>query len=317
LSEVFEHVPVLPAEAVEWLTPALSDSGPLVDCTVGGGGHAEAFLQALPELMVVGIDRDSEALEAAADRLRGFGDRVRFVKSNFADIADVLGELGYEQVGAFLYDLGVSSPQLGRAGRGFGYRPGFALDMRMDQSSARKASDIVNNYSETALNDIIFRYGEERFARRISRAIVKRRASEPFTDAGDLAEVVKAAIPAATRRTGPHPARRTFQALRIETNEELKSLETALGASVDLLRPGGRIAVMSYHSLEDRIVKRTFREAAQGCICPRDVPVCVCGHRARLKVLTPKAIRPSEQELAVNPRAGSARMRVATKLEAA
>lgn len=317
MSHDFEHVPVLLAEAVEWLTPALTDSGPLVDCTVGGGGHSEAFLQALPELTVVGIDRDSEALEAAAERLHRFENRVTFVKSNFAEIADVLKELGHEQVGAFLYDLGVSSPQLGRADRGFGYRPGFALDMRMDQSSVRKAADIVNNYSETELNDIIFRYGEERFARRVSRAIVQRRAEQPFTDAGDLAEVVKAAIPAATRRTGPHPARRTFQAIRIETNQELQSLESSLDSSVDLLRPGGRIAVMSYHSLEDRIVKHAFREAAQGCICPRDVPVCVCGRTPKLKLLTSRAIRPAESELAVNPRADSARMRVAMKLEAA
>jgi 16S rRNA (cytosine1402-N4)-methyltransferase len=317
VSELFEHVPVLLAEAVEWLTPALSDGGPLVDCTVGGGGHSEAFLEALPGLMVVAIDRDSEALEAAAGRLDRFGKAVRFVKSNFADIGDVLRELGHEQVGAFLYDLGVSSPQLGRAGRGFGYRPGFALDMRMDRSSAPKAADIVNNYSETELSDIIFRYGEERFARRIAHAIVQRRAKQSFTDAGDLAEVVKAAIPAATRRTGPHPARRTFQAIRIETNQELESLESALDSSIDLLRPGGRIAVMSYHSLEDRIVKNSFREASQGCICPRDVPVCVCGHRASLKVLTSKAIRPGEHELEVNPRADSARMRVAMKLEAA
>jgi 16S rRNA (cytosine1402-N4)-methyltransferase len=317
VSEPFEHVPVLLAEAVEWLTPALSDGGPLVDCTVGGGGHSEAFLEAVPGLTVVAIDRDSEALEAAARRLDRFGEAVRFVKANFADIGDVLRGLGHEQVGALLYDLGVSSPQLGRAGRGFGYRPGFALDMRMDQSSATKAADIVNNYSETELSDIIFRYGEDRFARRIAHAIVQRRAQRSFTDAGDLAEVVKAAIPAATRRTGPHPARRTFQAIRIETNQELESLEKALDSSIDLLRPGGRIAVMSYHSLEDRIVKNTFREAAQGCICPRDVPVCVCGHRASLKVLTSKAIRPGEHEVEVNPRADSARMRVAVKLEAA
>jgi 16S rRNA (cytosine1402-N4)-methyltransferase len=305
------------AEAVEWLSPALDDSGPLVDCTVGGGGHSEAFLEALPGLTVVAIDRDTEALEAAAGRLSRFGNRVRFVKSNFAGIEDVLEELGHEQVGAFLYDLGVSSPQLGRADRGFGYRPGFALDMRMDQSAARNAADIVNNYSETELIDIIFRYGEERFARRIARAIVRRRAERMFTDAGDLAEVVKAAIPAATRRTGPHPARRTFQALRIETNQELESLASALDSSIDLLRTGGRVAVMSYHSLEDRLVKQAFREAAQGCICPRDVPVCVCNRHPKVKVLTGKPIRPSEQELAVNPRADSARMRVAMKLEAA
>jgi 16S rRNA (cytosine1402-N4)-methyltransferase len=317
LGERFEHVPVLLSEVVEWLAPALKDAGPLVDCTVGGGGHSEAFLQRFPELEVVAIDRDADALAAAAGRLERFEGRVRFVKSNFADIAEVLREQGHAEVAAFLYDLGVSSPQLDRAERGFGYRSGFALDMRMDRDSSRKAADIVNKYSESELADIIFRYGEERFARRIAHAITRRRARQPFADAGDLSEVVKSAIPAATRRTGPHPARRTFQALRIETNSELESLSAALESSVDLLRIGGRIVVLSYHSLEDRIVKQAFREAAQGCICPRDVPVCTCGRQPKLKVMTPKPIRPSEQERSANPRSDSARMRVALKLEAA
>jgi 16S rRNA (cytosine1402-N4)-methyltransferase len=317
VNEGFGHTPVLLAEVLEWLAPALAGQGPLVDCTVGGAGHSEAFLQALPELSVVAIDRDAEALRAAKQRLERFGDRVAFVKSNFAEIGDVLSDNGYREVAAILFDLGVSSPQLDRRERGFGYRPGFPLDMRMDRESRLTAADVVNNYSENELSRVIARYGEERFARRIARAIVERRETRPFDDAGDLAEVVKAAIPAATRRTGPHPARRTFQALRIETNAELESLERALDWAIDLHRTGGRVAVLSYHSLEDRIVKQSFRDAARGCICPRDVPVCVCGRRPKLQILTPKPVRPSEGEVARNPRSDSARMRVAEKLEAA
>jgi 16S rRNA (cytosine1402-N4)-methyltransferase len=313
----FRHVPVLSGPALEWLTPALSGGGPLVDCTLGAGGHSEAFLSALPDLVVIGIDRDRDALEAAERRLEPFGSRMRLVQTNFADIEQAARGEGYEQVGAILYDLGVSSPQLDRAERGFGFRSGFPLDMRMDQEADLKAQDIVNNYSEDRLVDIIFRYGEEKFARRIARAIVLRRAVQPFEEASDLAEVVKTAIPAATRRTGPHPARRTFQALRIETNAELESLERSLTTAVDLLRPGGRVAVISYHSLEDRIAKQTFRTAAEGCTCPKDMPICVCGKSPRVKVLTNRPVRPDEQETARNPRSDSARMRVAEKVREA
>jgi 16S rRNA (cytosine1402-N4)-methyltransferase len=313
----FRHVPVLSGPALEWLTPALTGEGPLVDCTLGAGGHSEAFLRALPDLVVIGIDRDRDALEAAQRRLEPFGSRMRLVQTNFADIEQAARGEGYEQVGAILYDLGVSSPQLDRAERGFGFRSGFPLDMRMDQEADLKAQDIVNNYSEDRLVDIIFRYGEEKFARRIARAIVLRRAVKPFEEASDLAEVVKTAIPAATRRTGPHPARRTFQALRIETNAELESLERSLTTAVDLLRPGGRVAVISYHSLEDRIAKQTFRTAAEGCTCPKDMPICVCGKSPRVKVLTNRPVRPDEQETARNPRSDSARMRVAEKVREA
>jgi 16S rRNA (cytosine1402-N4)-methyltransferase len=264
--------------------------------------------------VVIGIDRDPEALAAARDRLSRFGPRMRLVRSNFADLDKAARSEGYEQVGAILYDLGVSSPQLDRPDRGFGFRSGFSLDMRMDQEAELKAQDIVNNYSESRLSDILFRYGEERFARRVARAIVQRRAVRPFEDAGDLAEVVRSAIPAATRRTGPHPARRTFQGLRIETNQELESLEISLDKALDLLRPGGRVAVISYHSLEDRIAKHKFRDAAEGCICPKDLPVCMCGRTPRIKVLTHRPVRPTEQEAAENPRSDSARMRVAEKL---
>lgn len=310
----FRHVPVLSGPALEWLTPALTGEGPLIDCTLGAGGHSEVFLGALPDLVVIGIDRDRDALEAAERRLSPFGSRIRLVQANFADIEQAARGVGYEQVGAILYDLGVSSPQLDRAERGFGFRSGFPLDMRMDQEADLKAEDIVNNYSEDRLVDIIFRYGEEKFARRIARAIVLRRALQPFEEASDLAQVVKTAIPAATRRTGPHPARRTFQALRIETNAELESLERSLATAVDLLRPGGRVAVISYHSLEDRIAKQTFRAAAEGCTCPKDLPICVCGKSPRVKVLTNRPVRPDEQETARNPRSDSARMRVAEKM---
>lgn len=310
----FRHVPVLSGPALDWLTPALEGPGPLVDCTLGAGGHSEAFLEALPDLVVIGIDRDRDALEAAGRRLKPYGNRMRLVQANFADIEQAARGEGYEQVGAILYDLGVSSPQLDRAERGFGFRSGFPLDMRMDQKADLKAQDIVNNYSEDRLVDIIFRYGEEKFARRVARAIVLRRAVQPFEEASDLAEVVKTAIPAATRRTGPHPARRTFQALRIETNAELESLERSLATAVDLLRPGGRVAVISYHSLEDRIAKQAFRAAAQGCSCPKDLPICVCGKSPRVKVLTNRPVRPDEKETARNPRSDSARMRVAEKI---
>ncbi|MGQ0678068.1 MAG: 16S rRNA (cytosine(1402)-N(4))-methyltransferase RsmH [Actinomycetota bacterium] len=310
----YSHVPVMAEEVRDLLGPALVEGGPLVDCTVGGGGHSAVFLEQWPELSVVGIDRDREALAAAGERLARFGNRVLLVHSNFSGIAEVVRRLGHEQVAAILYDLGVSSVQLDRADRGFGYRSGFALDMRMDRSEHQPASDIVNNYSEKQLIDILFRFGEERFARRIARAIVSRRARRPFSDGGDLAEVVKTAIPAATRRTGPHPARRTFQALRIETNRELEALDQALASTAGLLRTGGRIAVISYHSLEDRIVKESFRSLAQGCVCPREVPICVCGRTPELRILTRKPVRPGELERAANPRSDSARLRVAERL---
>lgn len=314
----FAHTPVLVAEAVEWLRPALEPDGLLVDCTLGGGGHAEAFLEVLPDLEIIGIDRDDEALAVAARRLARFGKRFRRTKSNFAQIGEVVGRHGYEEVAAVLYDLGASTAQLRRPYRGFGYRGGFALDMRMDQSTASPdAADIVNNYSEARLADILFSYGEERFSRRIARAIVARRATRPFLDAGDLAEVVRGAIPAATRRTGPHPARRTFQALRIETNQELESLQRSLEQAVEVVRPGGRIAAISYHSLEDRIVKRTFRDFARGCICPPDLPHCACGREPQLALLTPRPVCPGPEEMEANPSSQSARMRVAEKRAAA
>ncbi|MEA2500571.1 MAG: rRNA (cytosine1402-N4)-methyltransferase, partial [Actinomycetota bacterium] len=313
----FQHVPVLVAEVVRELSPAFAGSpaGTFVDCTLGGGGHAEALLAALGGATLVGLDRDPEALAAARGRLARFGDRVTLVHRRFGELAAVLEEVGARDVRGILYDLGVSSPHLDRPARGFGFRSGGPLDMRMDPAQALTAADVVNGYSEAALASVLSRWGEERFARRIAGAIARRRTQRPFADTADLADVVKDAIPAATRRTGPHPARRTFQALRIEVNDELGELETTLPQAIEALRPGGRVAVISYHSLEDRLVKRTFADAAAGCRCPRDLPVCVCGARASLRVVTRKPLRPGAEEIEANPRASSAMLRVAERLE--
>lgn len=310
----FEHTPVLLEEVVEWLTPGAAVLDVLVDCTVGGGGHSEALLDAVPVLRSIGIDRDEEALDAARVRLARFAGRVRLLKADFRDVSSIAREAGHESAGAVLFDLGVSSPQLDRAYRGFRYRGDAPLDMRMDRSAPLRAEDVVNTYSESRLAGIIARYGEERFARRVARAIAERRRRRTFTRAEDLAEVVREAIPAATRRRGPHPARRTFQAIRIEVNQELASLEASLPEAVGLLVPGGRIAVIAYHSLEDRIVKTTFAGLARGCRCPADLPICVCGRQADLRVLTRKPVRPDPSEVEANPRSRSARLRVAERL---
>lgn len=311
------HRPVLLREVVSWLGPALGDNSPLVDCTVGGGGHSEAFLERFPSLRLIGIDRDSQALRASKRRLERFGPRVVLVKRNFSELAEVLREFGHNSAGAVFYDLGVSSYQLDRPERGFQFRAGSPLDMRMDIDLHQTAADLVNNYSESELNRLIANYGEERFASRIAKAIVRRRDRRPFTDGADLADVIKEAIPAATRRSGPHPARRTFQALRIEVNDELTSLRDSLKAAVEIVEPGGRIGAISYHSLEDRIVKGTFRDFSAGCVCPRDFPVCRCETKAKLRVLTRRPVRPAAEERAGNPRSDSARMRVAEALAVA
>ena len=314
--EGFRHVPVLATEVVRALTgpQGAAAQGTFVDCTVGGGGHAEALLAAATAISLVGIDRDPAALAAARRRLERFGGRYRLLHRRFGQLAAVLEEVGARKVRGVLYDLGVSSPHLDDPGRGFSFRSEGPLDMRMDPTQALTAADVVNTSTEAELASLIARWGEERHARRIARAIVHRRARRPFASTTDLAEVVVGAIPAAARRSGPHPARRTFQALRIEVNDELKELEASLPQAIEALDPGGRIAVISYHSLEDRIVKRTFADGAAGCTCPRDLPVCVCGARARLRVITRRPIRPGPEELEANPRSSSARLRVAERL---
>jgi 16S rRNA (cytosine1402-N4)-methyltransferase len=305
------HVPVLAEEVAQALLPGLEHGGVLVDATLGRAGHALRLLEASSAFELVGIDRDPDALEAARAYLSPHSSRVRLVRDDFKNLASVLERLGIAEVAGVLLDLGVSSPQLDEAHRGFSYRVRGPLDMRMDPTAGATAYDVVNNYSSKDLAEVLRRYGEERFARRIAAAIEHAR---PIEDTVTLAEVVKQAIPAATRRTGGHPAKRTFQALRIEVNKELDALETVLPDAVQVLRQGGRLAVLSYHSGEDRIVKRFLAAGAEGCTCPPDFPVCVCGASASLRLVNRKPLRPRPDELARNPRAASVRLRVAEKL---
>lgn len=305
------HVPALEREVLSWLMPALSSGGVVVDATVGGGGHAQSLLAAVSGVKLLGIDRDGDAIEAARGRLAGYFGRVTLIQGRFSELERVVRSRTDGRVEAVLYDLGVSSPQLDLADRGFGFRSDGPLDMRMDRTDDLSAQKVVNTYSESRLADIIARYGEEKFARRIAHAIVAKR---PISTTSELREVVRSAIPAAARRRGPHPARRTFQALRIEVNRELEELEASLPQAIEVLDPGGRMAVIAYHSLEDRIVKRALRDAARGCRCPVDLPVCVCGRNADVRVLTKKPVRPSRAEVESNPRADSARLRVAMRL---
>lgn len=309
-----DHQPVLAAEVVELLVPALEHGGVVVDATLGRGGHAARLLEAAPGVELVGIDRDDVALEASRANLEAFSDRVRYARGNFAELPALLERLGVASARGVLLDLGVSSPQLDEPERGFSFRVAGPLDMRMDPLRDLSADTVVNSYEEPELARVIGRYGEERFARRIARAIVNAR---PVKDTLRLAEIVRDAIPAATRRTGPHPARRTFQAIRIEVNDELRSLERVLPAVTDALEPGGRVAVISYHSLEDRIVKRYFVEEARGCVCPPTFPICTCGAEARLRVLTRKPVTPEPHEIESNPRASAAKLRAAERIEAA
>jgi 16S rRNA (cytosine1402-N4)-methyltransferase len=309
-----EHVPVLVESVVDLLLPALEGGGLVVDATLGRAGHARRILEAAPASQLVGIDRDPVALEASRANLAPYSDRVRLVGDDFANLAAVLERLGNPPLRGVLFDLGVSSPQLDDARRGFGFRADGPLDMRMDPGQRLSADEVVNTYSEERLETLLRRYGEERFARRIARAIGRAR---PIHTTGELAELVRNAIPAAARRRGPHPARRTFQAIRIEVNDELGALQRALPDAVDALEPGGRIAVVAYHSLEDRIVKQTFTKESRGCVCPPDFPVCRCGAQARIRILTRRPIRPPAEEVSSNPRSASARLRAAQRIGAA
>lgn len=306
----FSHNPVMVTEVVDAFAPV--PAGLLVDGTVGGGGHAGALLEARRDSVVLGLDRDAEAVAAAGERLSGYGARAVIRQSGFEDMAEVVASpevaaLGLAVVGV-LFDLGVSSWQLDEPGRGFTYRADAPLDMRMDRSQAMSARDVVNGYEEAELARVIARYGEERFARKIARAIVAHR---PVETTAELAEVVRSAIPAATRRTGPHPARRTFQAIRIEVNGELEHLHAGLDAAFSVLAPGGRLAVLSYHSLEDRIVKERFMAWSSRPPVPRGLPVTgIPGEPPPARLVTRGAARPTEAEIAANPRAESARFRV-------
>ena len=311
------HVPVLLERVVALLDPAIADRpAVVVDATLGMGGHAEALLTAYPQLRLVGLDRDPEALRRSTARLAPYADRLSTHHVVYDEIAAVLADLGIDRVDGVVMDLGVSSLQLDEADRGFAYAQDAPLDMRMDPTRGRTAGEVVNTYSAAELTRVLKVYGEERFAARVAAAIVKRRDSGPLTSSAELADLVRTAIPAATRRTGGHPAKRTFQALRIEVNGELEALERALPAAIDALRVGGRIVVLSYHSLEDRIVKSALTERLRGCICPPDLPVCACGRTPELRLLS-RGETPSEAETTVNPRAASARLRAAERLREA
>lgn len=286
--------------------------GIYVDGTLGGGGHASEVCRRLGEKgRLIGIDQDADAIQAASERLKPFGDRVTVVRSNYVNIAQILRDLGLEKVNGIYLDLGVSSYQLDTAERGFTYRDENApLDMRMDQRNTKTAADIVNTYTESDLYRIIRDYGEDKFAKNIAKHIVKRREEKPIETAGELTEVIKAAIPMKVRATGGHPAKRTFQAIRIELNQELEVLKNSIDTMIDLLAPGGRLSIITFHSLEDRIVKNRFRTNENPCICPPGFPVCMCGKKSKGKVVTRKPILPSEEEMEVNPRAKSAKLRV-------
>lgn len=306
----FEHKSVLLEETIDSLM--VKPDGIYVDGTLGGGGHASEVCRRLGEGgRLIGIDQDADAIRAASERLKPYGDHVTVVRSNYVDIAQILSDLGIEKVNGIYLDLGVSSYQLDTAERGFTYRDENApLDMRMDQRNTKTAADIVNTYTESDLYRIIRDYGEDKFAKNIAKHIVKRREEKPIETAGELTEVIKAAIPMKVRATGGHPAKRTFQAIRIELNQELEVLKNSIDTMIDLLAPGGRLSIITFHSLEDRIVKNRFRTNENPCICPPGFPVCMCGKKSKGKVITRKPILPSELEMEENPRAKSAKLRV-------
>ncbi len=309
------HVPVMLSRIVDLLEPALTEPGSVyVDCTLGLGGHAEAILTRCPNARLIGIDRDPQARELAAERLAPFGDRVTIAAAVYDEIAEVLAERGTPKVQAILADLGLSSLQIDRTERGFAYSVDAPLDMRMDLAEPLTAAEVVNTYSAADLQRILSRYGEERFAPRVARAIVTAREVEPFTNSGRLVQVIADAIPMAARKTGGHPAKRTFQALRIEVNRELAALEGMLPDAVAALAVGGRFAVLAYHSLEDRAVKQVFRTGSEDR-APRDLPVVPAGYGPELTLLTRGAEKPTQSEIDENPRAASARLRVAQRIE--
>jgi len=308
----FRHTSVLFRETIESLN--IRPDGIYVDGTLGGGGHASGICERLSEEgLLIGIDRDRDAIAAAKKRLAPYNCRQQFVQSTFADIKSILRSSSIEAVDGVVLDLGVSSFQLDNPERGFSYMHDAPLDMRMNADDPFTAADVVNGYDETELARVIRDYGEERWASRIASFIVRRRKEKPFETTFELVDTIKAAVPASARREGPHPAKRTFQAIRIEVNGELDQIRTACGECIDVLRSGGRFAVITFHSLEDRIVKEAFRKRLNPCTCPKNLPVCVCGKVADVRKVTGKPITPSEEELAENPRSRSAKLRVIEK----
>ena len=306
---MFEHKSVLLKETVAGLN--IKPDGVYVDGTLGGGGHALEVCRHLGEGgRLIGIDQDPDAIAAASLRLKDYREKATIVKSNYENMASILEELGISSVDGVYLDLGVSSYQLDTPERGFTYRESAPLDMRMDRERDGDAAFVVNHYDERALYRIIRDYGEEKFAKNIAKHIVKARAQKPIETTEELTEIIKAAIPMKMRAAGGHPAKRTFQAIRIEVNRELEVLENSIDAMIGLLKPGGRLCIITFHSLEDRIVKNRFRENEDPCICPREFPVCVCGRRSRGRVVTRKPVLPGEQEIRENKRSKSSKLRI-------
>ena len=307
----FHHVSVLLDECIEGLN--IKPAGIYVDGTLGGAGHSYHIAERLTTGRLIGIDRDPVALKAAGERLSPFADRVTLVHSNFCRMGQVLQELGISGVDGILLDLGVSSPQLDDGSRGFSYMTDAPLDMRMDNGDALSADTVVNTWSYEELKRILYDYGEERYAPAVAAAIVRKREISPIRTTLELVDVIRSAMPPAALREKQHPAKRTFQAIRIAVNDELNSVSKAMDAAIPCLNPGGRLAVITFHSLEDRIVKNAMAAAAKGCICPPEFPVCVCGRKPQVTVLTRKPIVSGEEELERNPRARSAKLRICEK----
>lgn len=304
----FHHISVLLNECIDNLN--ITPDGIYVDGTMGGGGHSLEIAKRLTTGRLICIDQDPNAHEAAGKRLAEYKDRITFVRDNFGNIANILDSLGVEKIDGMLLDIGVSSHQLDEAERGFSYQQDAPLDMRMNPDRPFSAYDVVNGYDEDELDRVIFTYGEERWARRIAQFIVKEREAKPIETTGELVDIIKKAVPKGARKDGPHPAKRTFQAIRIEVNGELEVLQRAIDDVAARLAVGGRLCIITFHSLEDRIVKEAFRKQENPCICPPQFPVCVCGKKPLGRVITRKPILPSKEELEENPRSRSAKLRV-------
>lgn len=308
----FNHISVLLNECIEGLN--IKENGIYVDGTLGGGGHSSHIAAKLTTGRLIGIDQDTDAIQAASKRLEPYKNVFTAVHSNFYNVREVLDNLGIEKTDGFLLDLGVSSYQLDEADRGFSYMHDAPLDMRMNRENEYSAWNVVNEKSEKELNDIIFKYGEEKWAKRIAQFIVQERAIKPIETTYELVEVIKKAVPKGARRDGPHPAKRTFQAIRIEVNGELAILDKTVDDMVASLNPGGRLCIITFHSLEDRIIKNAMKRHENPCVCPPEFPVCVCGKKPDGKVITRKPILPSDEELELNPRSRSAKLRILERI---
>ncbi len=309
----FKHIPVLFHEIMNIMAPQPGEV--FVDCTLGGGGHSRGFLERIhPDGTLIGIDQDTNALAAAKQNLAEFGERVTYVHSNYSNLDEILNTYAPDGVNGILFDIGVSSHQLDEKDRGFSYMQDAPLDMRMDQSRSMTARDVVNTYSEDELHRILKEYGEERWAKRIAKFIVEFRREKPIETTGELVDIIKRAIPKGAREEGSHPAKRTFQAIRIEVNDELGVLERTIETAVKHLKKGGRVGIISFHSLEDRIVKEKFRYLASDCICPPELPFCQCDKVSEVKILTRKPVTATQEELEMNSRSKSAKFRAVEKI---